>query len=617
MAIEGTDWDALEFQGRVGQGDGARTWRMWFEHPRDGAEAEVVLPHGLQHVLVTVHPPPPTRACLTLVVRERGFFQQAGRSIRSLLLVRPEEDDELSLGDERGASEQGKDYRHWVELFDTPSPPALEVLRSRALASALTVSVVGMRPSPEVSAQLPGRVDFCATPQRASGEVLVFTNERMTLVPHALAVLVLSFAVDPAVQVLYAESDLRDHGGWRSRPSFKPVWSPELLRSRNYLDGLVALRRIVLTRGGLAGQAGSARLHAFLLGLHRSVPESAIQRIPSVLSSTSRATAPDAEASRSVLTTFLDQNGIAAEISPGLAPGLHHIRYTLPSPTPRVSVIIPTRNAGAMVERCVRSLRELTRYPDLEILLVDNQSDDATSLDVFTGLEREGLVRLLRHQRAFNFAELNNQAAARCTGSVFCLLNNDVEALHPFWLEEMVGVAIQPGVGAVGAKLVFPDGSIQHGGVIVGIEGAADHAYRGCRGDWSGVDQQLLVRREVSAVTAACLVIRRDLYLEVGGMDEEHFPVAFNDVDLCLKLRARGLRNIWTPHARLLHRESATRGKAVSAEQKARAERELAALQARWHTETFEDPYHSPNLALDSLVPKLAWPPRRRPWSAT
>ena len=180
----------------------------------------------------------------------------------------------------------------------------------------------------------------------------------------------------------------------------------------------------------------------------------------------------------------------------------------------------------------------------------------------------------------------------------------------------MVSVGVQPGVGAVGAKLLYPDGRIQHGGVVVGLHASADHAYAGAPGDAPGHAQQLLVRREVSAVTAACLVVRRALYLEVGGLDEEAFPVAFNDVDFCLKLRERGYRNVWTPHARLVHHESASRGKRLSPAQKARADRELAVLRTRWAGALVEDPYHSPNLSLSSNVPRLAWPPReRRPWS--
>ena len=278
--------------------------------------------------------------------------------------------------------------------------------------------------------------------------------------------------------------------------------------------------------------------------------------------------------------------------------------------------MVPTRNAHALVETCVRSVRRLTAYSPYEIHLVDNGSDVPDAVAAFEALARAGDVVLHRDPRPFNFSALNNAAVRGTDAELVCLLNNDVEALHPEWLEEMVSVALQPGVGAVGAKLFYPDGRIQHGGVLVGLYGAADHAYAGAPGSAAGYAQQLLVRREVSAVTAACLVMRRALYLEVGGLDEEAFPVSFNDVDLCLKLRECGYRNVWTPHARLMHHESASRGKSLRPEQKARADRELAALRSRWPQALRDDPYHSPNLTLDSKVPRLAWPPReRRPWS--
>ena len=281
-----------------------------------------------------------------------------------------------------------------------------------------------------------------------------------------------------------------------------------------------------------------------------------------------------------------------------------------------MAIIVPTRNARDLVETCIASIRDHTRYGSYEIHLVDNGSDDPGSLELFARLARSGRVQLRRDDRPFNFPALNNAAVRRTDAEVVCLLNNDVEALHPDWLEEMVSVASQPGVGAVGAKLLYPDGRIQHGGVLVGLHGTADHAYAGAPGDAPGYAQQLLVRREVSAVTAACLVVRRAVYLEVGGLDEETFPVSFNDVDFCLKLRERGYRNVWTPHARLVHHESASRGKALRPEQKARADRELAALRSRWAEALRDDPSLSPNLSLSSKVPRLAWPPReRRPWS--
>jgi len=465
----------------------------------------------------------------------------------------------------------------------------------------------------ELREQIPGRVEVVRSFSEATGEILVPLGPGVHLTPHALATVALVFQRSPDVAMLHADED-RLELGRRSQPEFKPVLGPELLQARNPLRGLVAVRRSEMP--GIGGVNADAERYAWALACIRALPPHRVRRLPVVLATLDDTAVVDEESERIAVEKHLLATGTAAEVLPGLAPGLRHVRYRLPSPAPRVTLIVPTRNARALVETCVRSVRRTTRYPSYELHLVDNGSDEPEALAAFDALARAGEVALHRDPRPFNFAALNNAAVARSDAELVCLLNNDVEVLHPEWLEEMVSIAMQPGVGAVGAKLLYPDGRIQHGGVLVGLYRAADHAYAGAPGNAPGHAQQLLVRREVSAVTAACLVIRRALYLEVGGLDEEAFPVSFNDVDFCLKLRERGYRNVWTPHARLVHHESASRGRALRPEQKARAERELAALRSRWADTLRDDPCWSPNLSLDSKVPRLAWPPReRRPWS--
>jgi GT2 family glycosyltransferase len=621
-------WDALELAGSVRVSGSSVRWSRWLDPPPTGESMEIELPYGLRDLAARLQPDPRgvrelpleidelgtvwvTRAALAdgrrPLLRELLHGVDGGRPARSRLGT-------LAWTISEGLDTAG--YARWLRTFEMPSAHALERLRARAMSSGLRVSLVTAprTDGPELQSQLPGRVDLVGSFGEARGDIVLPLNPRLRLPPHALPTLVSVFQERPEVMLLHADHDHREAGG-RGRPELKPVLGSELLRSRNALRGLVAVRRAGIPPANDT-TLDDAGLYAWALACTAGLSPRSILRLPVVLATFEPGEAVEEHGERTALARHLERTGVHAEVAPGLAPGLHHVRYRLPAPAPRVSLVMPTRNARGLVETSVRSIRRLTRYPSYEIHLVDNGSDAPDALAAFAELARAGEVVLHRDSRAFNFSALNNAAVGRTEADVVCLINNDVEALHAEWLEEMVSVALQPGVGAVGAKLLYPDGRIQHGGVLVGLHGAADHAYAGAPGDAPGYAQQLLVRREVSAVTAACLVVRRALYLEVGGLDEEVFPVSFNDVDFCLKLRTRGYRNVWTPHARLVHHESASRGKALRPEEKARADRELAALRSRWADALLDDPYHSPNLSLSSKVPRLAWPPReRRPWS--
>jgi GT2 family glycosyltransferase len=278
-------------------------------------------------------------------------------------------------------------------------------------------------------------------------------------------------------------------------------------------------------------------------------------------------------------------------------------------------VIIPTRNGAQLVRRCVESIVAKTTYAPLEILLVDNDSDEPVSVGYFAELERSGTVRMLGYGGRFNYSAINNHAVGFAHGDVLALLNNDTEVIDGVWLTELVSYATMPSIGAVGAKLLYPDGTIQHAGIVMGLHGSVGHGQRRTPGDSSGYGGSLAVAREVTAVTGACLALRKEVFQEVGGLDEQNLPVTFNDVDLCLKLRARGYRNIWTPHAVLYHHEAATRGPDASGESAARYRREFELMRTRWGAQLEQDPYYSPNLSLAGDDNRLAFPPRcSAPW---
>jgi GT2 family glycosyltransferase len=623
------EWTLLELRGRFRPPLAEFPWDVWLQRRTDGGPLELELPFGLVELWVKVSPAPAPSSTNRLQIREVGLIEGVLATAKHLLGTAPRR----ALAESRKttgrlprntrslvpALRDAMDafyYARWFRAFEIPSGDAVEQLRTRALDSGLDVSVVlatdDQRPTTNLEQQLPGRVQVCRDLAHATGDLLVPLEPGVELAEHALAVIACSFADAPEADIAYADDDRVDSSGEHSLPSFKPMWSPELIRARNVLRGLVAIRRAVVP-GGFEGALGPEQRYALILACSERVSTSRIRRIPAVLASLREPTAPNVSAEQSVVAQHLRRIGVQARVEPGLAAGLRRIRYLLPNPPPQVSIIVPTRNAHKLVETCVHSVRRLTAYPNYEVVLIDNGSDDPQALACFEALAKAGLVQLLRDPRPFNYAAINNDAVGRVSSNLVCMLNNDIEVTDADWLEEMVTLAIQPGVGAVGAKLLYPNDTVQHGGVLLGFYGAAHHAYVGVAADAPGYDQQLLVRREVSAVTAACLVIRRTLFQEVGGLDAEHFPVGFNDVDLCLKLRARGLRNLWTPHARLIHHESATRGRDLTGAQRARAESELAALRELWRTELLEDPFHSPNLALDSRIPRLAWPPRARP----
>jgi len=291
----------------------------------------------------------------------------------------------------------------------------------------------------------------------------------------------------------------------------------------------------------------------------------------------------------------------------------YRTRYALPSSPPLVSLIIPTRNALPLVRQCIESIVLETDYPNYEILLVDNGSDDPEALAYFAALNAQQGITVIRDERAFNYSALNNAAVGMAQGELVALLNNDIEVISPGWLAEMVSIALQPGVGAVGAKLLYPDTTVQHGGVILGVGGIAGHAHKHLARSDPGHGGRAQLAQSFSAVTAACLVVRKALYEQVGGLDEEHLTVAFNDIDFCLRLREAGYRNVWTPEAELFHHESATRGSDFSGPALQRFLGEEQFMRRRWGALLAADPAYNPNLTLAAEDFSYAWPPRT-PW---
>ncbi len=443
--------------------------------------------------------------------------------------------------------------------------------------------------------------------------------EGAILAPHALYWFARHVERRSRLAFVYCDHDRVNRNGSRHDPVFKPDWCPELLRSTNYIGPAAAIRAEVLARTldpTSSSHTPVAGTHDLWLRITEALHDDQIGHIPAPLLTLPEHLRPDVvhRSSVSAVAAHLARLEIPATVEPN-GHGDCRVRYALPTHRPFVSIIVPTRDRLALLRRCVDSVLGNTSYRDFELLIVDNGSEQATTLDYLETMATHPQVRQLRDARPFNFSALNNVAARAAHGDYLCLLNNDTEVITPDWLEEMVSRLSQHRVGAVGAKLLYDDGRIQHAGDVIGVGGCANHLHQYLPGDEPGYQHRAILAQDLSAVTGACLLTRRDLYLALGGLNEKSLPVTFNDVDYCLRLRAAGWRVVWTPYARLYHHESATRGRDVSPTQRARADREAAYMRRRWKRLMLHDPYYNPNLSYNRQDFSLSHAPWiERPW---
>jgi GT2 family glycosyltransferase len=301
------------------------------------------------------------------------------------------------------------------------------------------------------------------------------------------------------------------------------------------------------------------------------------------------------EAGLKALRDYIISNGLAASVAHSERDNFYTIKYSLPSVLPKVSIIIPTRDGMEVLRPCIESLLSVTDYNNYEVIILDNGSEEKETLRYLERLSKKDNFKIVRDIGEFNYSRINNIAVGHSTGELICLLNNDIKIIDKAWLTEMVSIAIREEVGCVGAKLLYPDGTLQHAGVILGLGGYAAHSHRGLSGNAPGYFCRAQVRQQLSAVTGACLLIKRDIYNEVGGLDES-FQVAYNDVDFCLRVQALGYQNIYTPFARLIHHESKTRGEDNDPVKIKRFDREKVLLSTRWGDVIKNDPFYNVNL---------------------
>lgn len=461
----------------------------------------------------------------------------------------------------------------------------------------------------------------------AEGEFVALMDHDDLIPPHALYELAVVINARPDVDLIYSDEDRVDGEGRRQMGYFKTDWDPDLFLTHNLISHLGAYRRSILQQiGGFRPGFDGSQDYDLALRFIRASSSDRIAHIPAVLyhwrinadtSFSNQSLEKCVQAARRAIREHLQAQGIEAEVGASVAvPSNNRVTYALPPVLPLVSVIIPTRDRVDLLAVCVDGLLNRTDYDRLEILIVDNESSDPATLEYLRRISADERVRVIPFPGAFNYSAMNNHAAEQAKGEVLLLLNNDIEVIEPGWLKEMVSHALRPGVGAVGAKLLYPDGTVQHAGVVLGVGGCAFHY--GHRADRAspGYFGLLSAVRTVSAVTGACLAVRRDVYLEVGGLDAVNLKVAFNDVDFCIRVRERGYRNVYAAYAELYHHESVSRGADDTPEKAARFHGEVSYMQSRWKHVLFVDPYYHPSFHFGSGNFELAFPPRRvKPWT--
>ena len=454
----------------------------------------------------------------------------------------------------------------------------------------------------------------------ATGDWVALLDHDDLLPEHALFWVADAINKDPEVRLIYSDEDKLREGLGRCEAYFKSDWNIDLFYSHNMFSHLGVYQKLLLDEvGGFRlGMEGSQDYDLALRCIER-INTSQIYHIPRILyhwrvHSESTAGGGEAKpyamlAGERALNEHFERTGIKGNIE-FIGAG-YRAHYDIPSKPPLVSLIIPTKNGLAFLRQCVESILEKTTYQNYEIMIVDNDSDDAETLEYLSVLSDNPKVRVLKDDRPFNFSAINNHAVTQAKGELIGLINNDIEVITPDWLSDMVGIARQEGVGAVGACLWYPNDTLQHGGVITGLgeDRVAGHAHIEFPKGHSGFFGRMMLISSFSAVTAACLLIRKDTYQLVGGMNED-LKVAHNDVDFCLKVREAGYRNIWTPFAELYHYESATRGYEDSPEKNKRFLEEVLYMKEKWGDQLLNDPAYNPNLTLDAGNFGLAWPPR-------
>lgn len=452
-----------------------------------------------------------------------------------------------------------------------------------------------------------------------TSEFIAFIDAGDTLERHALAWIALDIINYPKTVILYPDEDSIDKNGIRKNPWFKPDWNPDLFLS--YPDNIIGnfgIYKLSMVRqaNGFYGEYDLAQKFDLALRLIETIESDQIRHIPRILyhrydkNSNKNINKNRINEILKAVNNHLTRKEIQA-LAASTSDGLYiRVKYFLPRKLPLITLIIPTYNQFNLLHQCINSIIEKTDYQNYEITIINNNSDDSKTCQYLQDLNNLPRINVMDYPHPFNYSAINNLAVNFAHGELIGFINNDIEVINGEWLSEMVSHALRPEIAAVGARLWYKDDTLQHGGVILGIGGAANHAHKGVPRRDHGYFGRAVLTQNFSAVTGACLVMRKDLFIGVGGFNEKKLAVSFNDIDLCLKLIKLGLKIVWTPYANLYHHESVSRGYDDTFEKIARSQEEIAYMHQQWKELLMADPAYNPNLTLESEDFKLAWPPR-------
>lgn len=460
----------------------------------------------------------------------------------------------------------------------------------------------------------------------ATGEYIGLLDHDDVLREHTLYMVVNEINRFPQTEMVYSDEDLIDEFNVRYDPYFKPDWNPELFFGQNLISHFSVYRASKVRRvGGFREGYEGAQDWDLAMRISEIVPAFSIRHIPfilyhwrAIIGSTALSSIYKGyakEAQYSTLNSHFERMGHAVELTFTDDEHWKLQHLIIADPKPLVSIIIPTRNQVQLLKKCIESIQLKSIYPNYEIIIVNNQSDEVDTLNYLDQIGKDEIITVLNYDLPFNYSAINNFAAQHARGEVLVFLNNDIEVISPNWLDEMIGHAIRSEIGAVGAMLYYPNDTIQHAGVVLGMRGIAGHIHYGSPRGTIGQRGRARLTQNFSAVTGACMAVSKEKFLKVGGFNEKQLPIAYNDIDLCIRLIEAGYRNVWTPHAELYHHESLSREYEDTPEKLERVKSEAEYLVNTWPEIIANDPAYNPNLS--STIPNFspAFPPRViKPW---
>lgn len=518
-------------------------------------------------------------------------------------VVIPAFDPPINILLEALSSVEKQIYQNWeIVVVDASENEKIKEILKRKFIKNSRVKIKFLGKNLGISGNLNEGLKIC------TGEFIGFLDHDDMLSPTALAEVVKSLNTNKDLDVFYSDEDKINLNGDRYKPYFKPSWSPELLLSYNYINHFLVVRKKLLDElKGFRKEFDGAQDYDLVLRLtSRKINVVHIPKIlyhwRATLSSTSTDLAVKnyaIEAGKNALVEYLKRIGQKGGIEKTQYPGIYRTKMDL-NQQPKISIIIPTKDKVEILQNCLRSI-EKSSYKNYEVVVVDNGSKEKKTLDYLDEIKKKTNTKILKFSEPFNFSKINNFAVKNTNSEILLFLNNDTQVINEDWIESLLEFAQLNHVGAVGAKLFYRNGRIQHAGIVLNLGGGfAGHPFALSEGQSTGYFGRLVSVQNYLAVTGACLMVRREIFEEVGGFDEK-LALAFNDVDLCLKIYQKGYLNVWTPYAKLFHHESYSRGYNKSTDQLLKFREEDEYCRNKWKGFLNKsDPYYNPNLSLET-----------------